>query len=356
PHRDLQIPRVTVVRFGFPWLDATFRPSHILHGLRYFIFPLWWALFQITACVIIVKQLMTLQNIRLFYAYEVIAVPVMKVISIFFRRPLVTRFQGTILFPMLSHPLSYLKQFHHYCALKIPADLVIMANDGTRGNEVLHQLHNRSKKIEFWINGVTPPPLASDSAVREVRSTLGIPDNAKILLTVSRLVGWKRVDRAIRALVGLHDPDAFLIIVGDGDERKRLEGMARGLGVSRRVLFTGSLNHEILGTYYALADVFLSLYSLSNVGNPLLEAMSVGKAIITLDNGDTRVFIKHLVTGILLHEDDNDSLVVSIRQLLNDKKIRHSLATAAHMYAQQHLWTWEQRMKQEQEEINLLLN
>src|SRR5262249_30866476 len=57
------------------------------------------------------------------------------------------------------------------------------------------------------------------------------------VVTVGRLVPWKRVDRVIEALVSC--PTVGLVIVGDGAERKRLEGWANTLNVADRVYFAG---------------------------------------------------------------------------------------------------------------------
>ena len=56
------------------------------------------------------------------------------------------------------------------------------------------------------------------------------------MLTASRLATWKRVDRAIRALpkVRVVGAERDALVVGDGEERARLEALARELGVERR--------------------------------------------------------------------------------------------------------------------------
>ncbi len=51
-------------------------------------------------------------------------------------------------------------------------------------------------------------------------------------------------------------PDAWLLIVGDGPDRSRLRAMARGLGVSDRVVFTGAVPHAQVPAYLDAGDVF----------------------------------------------------------------------------------------------------
>jgi phosphatidylinositol alpha-1,6-mannosyltransferase len=85
---------------------------------------------------------------------------------------------------------------------------------------------------------------------------------AQVLMTVSRLTSWDRYkghDRVIRTLprVLSEHPDAVYVIVGDGDDRPRLEAFAAELGVSDKVRFTGAVAPEELPDYFRLADVFV---------------------------------------------------------------------------------------------------
>ena len=82
-----------------------------------------------------------------------------------------------------------------------------------------------------------------------------------------------------------------MIIKGDGPERKILEQLSNKLGIKQYIRFEGASPHNEVPKYFATADIFLSFYDWSNVGNPLLEAMMGGKCIVTLNNGDTGRFI-----------------------------------------------------------------
>lgn len=116
-----------------------------------------------------------------------------------------------------------------------------------------------------------------------------------VLLTVSRLVSWKCVDRSIIALPELVNnfSNIQLIVVGDGPERKKFEQLSDKFGVIEYVCFEGAVPHDKVPKYLAAADIFLSFYDWSNVGNPLLEAMKAGKCIITLNNDNTGRFIQN---------------------------------------------------------------
>ncbi|TEB08211.1 GDP-mannose-dependent alpha-(1-6)-phosphatidylinositol monomannoside mannosyltransferase [Pelotomaculum schinkii] len=189
-----------------------------------------------------------------------------------------------------------------------------------------------------------------------LRDKLNIAHTVPILLTVSRLAGWKRVDRAISAMPDVLKsfPNCVLMIVGDGTERDKLQSLAKQLGIEKSVIFTGAVKQKDVWKYYAIADIFLSLYDLSNVGNPLIEAMRYGKAIITLDIGDTYKVIKNEFNGILLPVNKSDRIAATIVYLLSDEKLRKYLGCNAQEYAKQNFWSWNERMNAELAVVNKL--
>lgn len=91
-----------------------------------------------------------------------------------------------------------------------------------------------------------------------VRASWGVPEHAQIVVCVSRLVRRKGQDTllALWPDVLADFPDAWLVLVGDGPDRSRLPGMARALGVSHRVVFTGAVAHDRVPSYFDAGDVF----------------------------------------------------------------------------------------------------
>lgn len=91
-----------------------------------------------------------------------------------------------------------------------------------------------------------------------VRASWGMPEHAQVVVCVSRLVRRKGQDTllALWPDVLAEFPDAWLVVVGDGPDRARLPGMARALGVSHRVVFTGAVTHDQVPSYFDAGDVF----------------------------------------------------------------------------------------------------
>lgn len=284
-----------------------------------------------------------------------------------FRLPLVTRFQGTVMYPALKDTLLYYRRYEEALGLKTPADLVIMTDDGTRGDEVLARLNPAVKRrTRFWRNGLDLGRLhrPMDDERAAARRELQLSDNAFVMLTASRLAAWKRIDRAVRAMARVRSwvPGALLLVVGDGEERARLEQLARESGVGPSVRFAGAVSQQDVMRYMHAADVFLAVADLSNVGNPLLEAMACGMCVVAVDAGDTRDLISDGRTGRLVDSSQRSGVVRPLEDRLADLLValagdpsqRSRLAAGAAAYASEHFWTWDQRMATEVEAVAAL--
>ena len=302
------------------------------------------------------------------YGYEVHGVLAARMLRARgYRLPLVTRFQGTVMHPALSDKVLYYRRYEEALALKTRADLVIMTDDGTRGDEVVARLNPAMRgRMKFWRNGLDMERLHAPSPQEreEARTALGIAPGTLVMLTASRLAAWKRIDRAVKAMQKVQGwiGDALLLVVGDGEERRRLEELARAAGVSARVRFVGAVPQDDVMRYMHASDIFLAVADLSNVGNPLLEAMACGMCIVAVDAGDTRDLIVDGRTGRLVDSSQRsgiarpleDRLADLLVHLSSDPVQRERLAAGAHAHAREHFWTWDQRMAAEVEAVEAL--
>lgn len=274
--------------------------------------------------------------------------------------PLVTRFQGTVMHPYLGRPWSLARKYEEVLALRTPADLIVMTDDGTQGDEVLDRLNPGSKgKVRFWRNGLDlsylRPP--TDYEAAEARREVGVGADDFVMVTAARLARWKRIDRAVDALALLRTvvPNAKLLVVGDGEERQNLAEQARDLDLGDAVRFVGAVPQNEVPRYLWAADVFLSLNELSNVGNPLLEAMTAGCCILTLDEGDTRDLIRDGETGVLLPSGDPAMVAAALSKLAKDAAGRRKLGEGARAYADSNFWSWQERMDAEIDAVEALV-
>lgn len=270
--------------------------------------------------------------------------------------PVIHRAFGTFAYPALFGNRSLVNLYlalPELLALLVPVDQIIMTNDGTRGDCVMRWLRLPQRRLHFWLNGVDKSVLGIEHNRVACRMHFGLAGDCFLLLTLSRLTAWKRVDRAIRILPSVlaRHPDVHLAIAGEGEEKARLMELARSLGVAGHVAFLGAVSHRDVPLLLSAADVFLSLYDLSNVGNPLLEALAAGKCIVTLATGATADIIQDGKNGALLRPNELRRLPELICELIESPQRRHRLEGAAREYAAKCLETWAERV---QREINLV--
>lgn len=152
------------------------------------------------------------------------------------------------------------------------------------------------------------------------------------VVTVGRLVPWKRVDKVIEAV--RFCANAGLVIVGDGSQRQSLEALVRDLGLSERVFFAGQRSHtETLGLM-AACDLFVLNSTYEGFPHVVLEAMSVGLPVVAANAGGTPEVVQDGITGLLV-ESTPGALAQAVQQLLMQPDLRRRLATAGQADAQQ---------------------
>ena len=123
----------------------------------------------------------------------------------------------------------------------------------------------------------------------------------KILMTISRLAASERYkghDHVIRVLprVISEHPETIYLVVGDGDDRPRLEALASKYGVRDRVKFAGSALAEELPDYLRLADLLVMPSTGEGFGIVFLEAMAAGVDVI---GGNRDGSLDPLADGVL---------------------------------------------------------
>lgn len=146
---------------------------------------------------------------------------------------------------------------------------------------------------------------------------------------IGRLVPHKRHNELIRAIRELADRgyDAALVIASDGPQRQPLEQLARELGVSDRVMFTGEF--EDLNAVMAQFDIFVLSSSSESQCMPATESMAYGKPVIVSRFGGMPDFVEDGVTGLLVTVGDFDGLVEAMRRLIDDPGLREQMGAQA---------------------------
>lgn len=188
-------------------------------------------------------------------------------------------------------------------------------------------------------------PLGCDPALR--RQLVAGADSAgagadsagalSLLLFVGRLMPWKGVETAIRALGQI--PQALLLIAGDGEDRARLETLCKELGLAARVRFLGALPRAELPRLYSSVDLLVATSHASETfGIGLVEAQACGLPVVATRFGGFPEVIDVGRTGLLVPPRDPAALAGAVNTLLADPARRAAMAAAAPGWAAQFAW------------------
>jgi phosphatidylinositol alpha-1,6-mannosyltransferase len=202
------------------------------------------------------------------------------------------------------------------------ADLVIAPSRDTVQHLILDQ-EIRTEKVRRLAWGLDPEFEARLRAPARPSRPPAFPDGARIILAVGRwdpAERYKGADTLISALPRVLGtvPDAVLVLVGDGEDRPRLEQLARDSNVADHVRFLSGLAQEDLFGCYAHCDVFALPSRGEGFGLVFLEAMACAKPVIGGAHGGTPDVIEDGVTGILVPHGDSALLSSALELLLTN--------------------------------------
>ncbi|MDX6486244.1 MAG: hypothetical protein QOF43_1397 [Gaiellaceae bacterium] len=156
----------------------------------------------------------------------------------------------------------------------------------------------------------------------EARRVLGLPAGAFTVGWVGRMTAVKRTDDVLTSFKGLLDDgvDAYLLLVGDGPDRARLEQYAHELGIARRTRFVGY--QEGVARFYEAIDVLL--LPSANEGTPVsvIEALAAGRPAVATNVGGVPDVIRDGVDGFLVEVGDTAGLAMRLSELARDPGLR----------------------------------
>ncbi len=198
---------------------------------------------------------------------------------------------------------------------------VIVINDEDHQNALAmgyppdrtHQIHG--------IGVEEPNPPSKEGFDESIKLSWGIPSQALVVVCI----GYFRKDKNHRFLLrtwkeiqALHE-DTYLVLVGDGRLRPRLERMCAVMGL-QRVVFTG--RQTDVGPFLYASDLVVSASLREGLSRSIMEAMATGKPVVATDIRGHRDLVRHGETGFLVPPGDQQGMTDSISTLLSDPDLR----------------------------------
>ena len=168
---------------------------------------------------------------------------------------------------------------------------------------------------------------------QRLRGAANIPEDAFVFISVGRLQPQKGHDVLVRAFqqVTTDFPDAYLVLVGEGEDEKSLVALARELGVAERVRFLG--RRADVGACLEMADAFVfpSLFE----GFPLapIEAMLKRLPCIVTNIEPHLELFTDEENGLLVAPGSERELAAAMTRVCREPELRRQLGERAHALA-----------------------
>jgi glycosyltransferase involved in cell wall biosynthesis len=192
--------------------------------------------------------------------------------------------------------------------------------------------------------------------IAEIVELAGLPPHLNSpfrLISLGRLLHWKGFHLGLWAFAQFAKEfsDSEYWIVGDGPERKKLERLARELGIINKVRFWGALPRSEALKKLAESDVLVHPSLHDSGGWVCVEAMAARRSVICLDLGGPALQVTE-ETGFKIPTHTPEQVIKdmaeSMKRLAQNSKLRVRMGEEGH----KRVWesfSWEKRGKEIQE-------
>jgi len=178
-----------------------------------------------------------------------------------------------------------------------------------------------------------------------LQAELGLDPARPVILFAGKLQTRKHCDHLMEAYARLsrvpgEDPHAYLVIVGDGEERLALGRQAAATGF-RSIFFCGFRNQSELPRFFDLATVFVLPSRHEPWGLIVNEVMNASRAVIVSDDvGCAADLIEDGVNGCIYPVGDVDALADALRRVLETPGTAEAMGQRA--YERIQTWSFEE--------------
>jgi len=139
------------------------------------------------------------------------------------------------------------------------------------------------------------------------------------ILCISRLIARKGLEYLIKAIAELKQYNIKLIIVGQGDQGKKLKKLVFALGISSKVEFKDYIARHFIGEIYNNSDIFVLPSLNEGMSNAVLEAMASGLPIVLTDTGGTAELLN--ANGFIVPKKDPQAIAQTLQKFLEDRQL-----------------------------------
>ena len=205
------------------------------------------------------------------------------------------------------------------------AELITVPSEKARSFPQLQEVADRIVLVPNGIKLEQYQKPASEEEKAALFQRYGLTDNGHTLVMVTRVSPEKNILEILRFLPSLlrELPQAQLLIVGDGPDRKRLEQFTVNNRLTDRVRFTGMIPSEEVYRYYAMGDVFVSASQFEVHSLSYLEAMARGLPLVCREDACLLGVLEEGKTGFSYRTEQE--FIQAVRRITCDSALKQRM-------------------------------
>lgn len=216
-----------------------------------------------------------------------------------------------------------------------------------------------SEKISIISNGVDLEKFSMGNKSKvEYKKDLQISSKFLVLFVGSMepLHAYKGVEYLLDAILQIKNMDITFCLIGEGSLKQQFIKKANEIGISKKIIFAGKVDSNLLVQYYRAADIFV-LPSISTEVMPIvmLEAMACGTPVITTKIHGPMEMIHEGYNGYLVSPKDSVSLAKTIVNTLLDESKLSQMQQNARKEAEEK-YSWDMVLNQYLKEYGISSN
>ena len=167
-----------------------------------------------------------------------------------------------------------------------------------------------------------------------VRGKLGIRENQRVIMSISRFTEEKNIMFLLRAIIKVLkiNLDTVFVFGGEGYLNEKIQEVVKKEKMSDRIIFPGIIEKNNMKNYFKMADVFVYASRSETQGTIIIESMYSALPIVAVDATGSQSLIKDKKTGILVSNDE-EKFTEAVNELLRNEEMAESLSKNAKIVA-----------------------
>jgi len=214
-------------------------------------------------------------------------------------------------------------------------DRVVVLHE--RARHYMHEQEGAPKKrIVKVYNGIADPGQATPEQRLQMRQALGLDAETMAIGIIARLDPIKNLPLLIDAMQQVHrqQPQARLLIVGDGPLRESLTQQVANAGLAPTVQLLGT-RHDVPQILSALDLLVLPSVS-EGLSMTLIEGSAAGLPLVASDVGGNNELVAHESNGLLVPAGDTGALASALLRISADPAMAKRMGQASRQRYQQY--------------------